>query len=153
MQVGFYLAGEITQVLYAIPWVRCVSGNVYISEVYLFSIFDSWHPYSVGLWDGMELPCMWDWLRNVVLIVPLLRTGNIIKTNGPDHVVKFTFLRRFILVFMRIHFVFASERKFCWLVAALEKTRECVFFARHTFNIHFHFLLFESSLICIFLDA
>ena len=28
MQVEFYLAGYITQVLYAIPWVRCASGNV-----------------------------------------------------------------------------------------------------------------------------
>ena len=29
MQVAFYLAREITQVLDAIPWVRCASGNVY----------------------------------------------------------------------------------------------------------------------------
>ena len=28
MQVAFYLAGEITQVLDAMPWVRCASGNV-----------------------------------------------------------------------------------------------------------------------------
>ena len=28
MQVAFYLAGEKTQVLDAIPWVRCASGNV-----------------------------------------------------------------------------------------------------------------------------
>ena len=28
MQVAFYLAREITQVLDAIPWVRCASGNV-----------------------------------------------------------------------------------------------------------------------------
>ena len=28
MQVAFHLAGEITQVLDAIPWVRCASGNV-----------------------------------------------------------------------------------------------------------------------------
>ena len=28
MQVAFYLAGEVTQVLDAIPWVRCASGNV-----------------------------------------------------------------------------------------------------------------------------
>ena len=28
MQVAFYLAGEITQVLDAIPWVSCASGNV-----------------------------------------------------------------------------------------------------------------------------
>ena len=28
MQVEFYLAGETTQVLDAIPWVRCASGNV-----------------------------------------------------------------------------------------------------------------------------
>ena len=40
-QMAFYLAGEITQVKESIPWVRCVSGNVYISEVYLFSIFDT----------------------------------------------------------------------------------------------------------------
>ena len=29
MEVAFYLAGEITQVLDAIPCVRCASGNVY----------------------------------------------------------------------------------------------------------------------------
>ena len=29
MQVAFYLAGEITQVLDPIPWVRCASGNVF----------------------------------------------------------------------------------------------------------------------------
>ena len=28
MQVAFYLAGEITQVIDSIPWVRCASGNV-----------------------------------------------------------------------------------------------------------------------------
>ena len=28
MQVALYLAGEITQVKEAIPWVRCASGNV-----------------------------------------------------------------------------------------------------------------------------
>ena len=28
MQVTFYLAGEITQVIDSIPWVRCASGNV-----------------------------------------------------------------------------------------------------------------------------
>ena len=30
MQVAFYFAGEITQVLDAIPWVRCASGNVWM---------------------------------------------------------------------------------------------------------------------------
>ena len=29
MHVAFYLAGEITQVIDSIPWVRCASGNVY----------------------------------------------------------------------------------------------------------------------------
>ena len=29
MQVAFYFDGEITQVLDAIPWVRCASGNVF----------------------------------------------------------------------------------------------------------------------------
>ena len=29
MQVEFYLAGEITQVIDPIPWVRCASGNVF----------------------------------------------------------------------------------------------------------------------------
>ena len=29
MQVAFYFAGEINQVLDAIPWVRCASGNVF----------------------------------------------------------------------------------------------------------------------------
>ena len=30
MQVTFYLAGEIIQVLDPIPWVRCASGNVFV---------------------------------------------------------------------------------------------------------------------------
>ena len=30
MHLAFYFAGEITQVLDAIPWVRCASGNVKI---------------------------------------------------------------------------------------------------------------------------
>ena len=30
MQVEFYLAGEITQVIDSIPWVRCASGNVFL---------------------------------------------------------------------------------------------------------------------------
>ena len=38
MQVAFYLAGEITQVLDAIPWVRCASGNVYLFYLFL-SVF------------------------------------------------------------------------------------------------------------------
>ena len=29
IQVAFYLAGEITQVIDSIPWVRCASGNVW----------------------------------------------------------------------------------------------------------------------------
>ena len=29
-QVTFYLAGEITQVIDSIPWVRCASGNVLV---------------------------------------------------------------------------------------------------------------------------
>ena len=29
MQVAFYLAGEITQVIDSMPWVRCASGNVF----------------------------------------------------------------------------------------------------------------------------
>ena len=35
MQVEFYLAGETTQVLDAIPWVRCASGNV-LKEMFNF---------------------------------------------------------------------------------------------------------------------
>ena len=101
----------------------------------------------------MEVPCMWFCLRDVVLIVLLLLTGDIIKTNGPDHMVKATFLRLFIGVGMWINFEFASECKFCWLVAAREKTRECVFFAGHTLNDHFYFPLFELRLICKFSDA
>ena len=34
MQVAFYLAGEITQVKDAIPWVRCASGNVFIDSFF-----------------------------------------------------------------------------------------------------------------------
>ena len=101
----------------------------------------------------MEVPCMWFCLRDVVLIVLLLLTGDIIKTNGPDHMVKATFLRLFIGVGMWINFEFASERKFCWLVAAREKTRECVFFAGHTLNGHFYFPLFDLRLICKFSDV
>ena len=29
MQVAFFLAGEISQVIESIPWVRCASGNVF----------------------------------------------------------------------------------------------------------------------------
>ena len=29
VQVAFFLAGEITQVIDSIPWVRCASGNVF----------------------------------------------------------------------------------------------------------------------------
>ena len=36
MQVGFYLAGEITQVIDSIPWVRCASGNVLFRQVVFF---------------------------------------------------------------------------------------------------------------------
>ena len=32
MQVALYLAGEITQVKEAIPWVHCASGNVYVEK-------------------------------------------------------------------------------------------------------------------------
>ena len=32
MQVTFYFAGESTQVLDALPWVRCASGNVFIHK-------------------------------------------------------------------------------------------------------------------------
>ena len=35
MQVAFYFAGEITQVIDAIPWVRCASGNVLFSALRL----------------------------------------------------------------------------------------------------------------------
>ena len=30
MQVAFYLAGEIFQVIDSVPWVRCASGNVWL---------------------------------------------------------------------------------------------------------------------------
>ena len=37
MQVEFYLAGEINQVIDSIPWVRCASGNVfYVSFINTF---------------------------------------------------------------------------------------------------------------------
>ena len=36
MHVELYIAGEITQVIDSIPWVRCASGNVL-----LFSHFDA----------------------------------------------------------------------------------------------------------------
>ena len=29
--MAFYLAGEITQVIDSIPWVRCASGNVFFN--------------------------------------------------------------------------------------------------------------------------
>ena len=34
MQVAFYFAGEITQVLDANPWVRCASGNVSVEDLF-----------------------------------------------------------------------------------------------------------------------
>ena len=48
MQVALYLAGEITQVLDAIPWVRCASGNVFLllchtrKTSYLMSVLVLW---------------------------------------------------------------------------------------------------------------
>ena len=45
VQVAFYLAGEITQVIDSIPWVRCASGNVFQvlmiqnDEIHLFRTF------------------------------------------------------------------------------------------------------------------
>ena len=38
MQVTFSFAGEVTQVLDAIPWVRCASGNVYFYFSLLFTL-------------------------------------------------------------------------------------------------------------------
>ena len=32
MKVEFFLAGDITQVIDSIPWVRCASGNVFCGE-------------------------------------------------------------------------------------------------------------------------
>ena len=52
MQVAFHLAGEITQVLDAIPWVRCASGNVLGSTWF-------WQPYSaclIGTTNVLKLP-------------------------------------------------------------------------------------------------
>ena len=37
MQVAFYLAGGITQVMDSIPWVHCASGNVFDQ----FSVFET----------------------------------------------------------------------------------------------------------------
>ena len=31
-EFALFLAGEITQVLESIPWVRCASGNVFFTE-------------------------------------------------------------------------------------------------------------------------
>ena len=39
MQVAFYLVGEITQVLDALPWIRCASGNVYLIYVLFLHFF------------------------------------------------------------------------------------------------------------------
>ena len=49
MQVAFYLAGEITQVLDVIPWVRCSSDNVCCNE---------------GGWKCMKVnECGWNWME------------------------------------------------------------------------------------------
>ena len=42
MQVAFYLAGEITQVIDSIPWVRCASGNVYNGMATLCIVTNCW---------------------------------------------------------------------------------------------------------------
>ena len=42
MQVAFYFAGEITQVLDAIPWVRCASGNVFIMLTDCLFVVEKW---------------------------------------------------------------------------------------------------------------
>ena len=47
MQVAFYLAREITQVLDAIPWVRCASGNVFISLSQFFQFFGLTWPWGL----------------------------------------------------------------------------------------------------------
>ena len=55
MQVALYLAGEITQVRDAIPWVRCPSGNV-LCEVFPIETKEDWKlPLSVwGLWKSLN---------------------------------------------------------------------------------------------------
>ena len=42
MQVAFYLAGEITQVLDPIPWVRCASGNVFQTGMLFWKLGFHW---------------------------------------------------------------------------------------------------------------
>ena len=41
MQVAFCLAGEITQVIDSIPWVRCASGNVLPSYIFVVGVLVS----------------------------------------------------------------------------------------------------------------
>ena len=42
MQVAFYLAGEITQVIDSIPWVRCASGNVFMIAMLWLFLWSHW---------------------------------------------------------------------------------------------------------------
>ena len=41
MQVEFYLAGEITQGIDSIPWVRCASGNVFMTPPLIAFVLNS----------------------------------------------------------------------------------------------------------------
>ena len=54
MQMEFYLAGEITQVIDSIPWVRCASGNVleFLSHPKSCSFFRSFSP------SANDHPCL-----------------------------------------------------------------------------------------------
>ena len=55
MQVEPPLAGEITQVRDAIPWVRCAPGNVYLGHIQFVSILSVISVSSTkGLSDAAE---------------------------------------------------------------------------------------------------
>ena len=60
MQVEFYLAGEITQVIDSIPWVRCPSGNVYENWVPFRPHKKSGHTIlrvkKLNCWNSIILP-------------------------------------------------------------------------------------------------
>ena len=74
MQVAFSLAGEITQVLDALPWVRCASGNVYncftilTIEKTILEICDIWDTdYSSDNWELEFMTIFGTWQLIVTL--------------------------------------------------------------------------------------
>ena len=77
MQVAFYLAGEITQVIDSIPWVRCASGNVYITDILGRLLADRWDTRQTSLKCATARP-------------------SVIDSEGPSSIIKDPNIRSFV---------------------------------------------------------